>query len=85
MPSSVLVKFSISAVPKRPIWIRIREHVQNIIKSYPKHSISKHYATHHNKDPPPLSFIGENPLAIVSLSGYMRILFSLRGIILNSI
>lgn len=41
---------------KRPMWKRIREHIQNIKKAFPKHSVSKHFAMHHNSDPTDLKF-----------------------------
>ncbi|CAI9585363.1 unnamed protein product, partial [Staurois parvus] len=33
---------------KRPLWKRIKEHVKNIQKGFSKHSVSKHFLTHHN-------------------------------------
>lgn len=41
---------------KRPMWKRIREHIQNIKKSFPKHNVSRHFAMHHNSDPKQLKF-----------------------------
>lgn len=41
---------------KRPLWKRIREHIQNIRSGYPKHSVSRHFALHHNKDPTHIKF-----------------------------
>lgn len=41
---------------KRPMWKRIREHIQNIRKGYPKHSVSKHFDRYHNRDPRGLQF-----------------------------
>lgn len=40
---------------KRPLMVRIREHVQNIIKGFPKHSVSRHFTQVHN-DPKHLQF-----------------------------
>lgn len=36
---------------KRELWKRLREHVQNIKKGFDKHSLSRHYAKYHKKDP----------------------------------
>lgn len=36
---------------KRPMWNRFLKHVQNIQKSFSKHSISRYFAQHHDKDP----------------------------------
>lgn len=41
---------------KRPMWKRIREHIQNIEKGFPKHSVSRHFALYHDKDPALLKF-----------------------------
>lgn len=41
---------------KRPLMVRIREHIQNIKKGFPKHSVSKHFALVHDKNPAHLTF-----------------------------
>lgn len=46
---------------KRPLRVRIKEHVQNILNGYDKHSVSKHFLLHHNKDPTQLRFWGIEP------------------------
>lgn len=46
---------------KSPLKICIREHVQNILKGFDKHSVSKHFVICHNKDPTQLKFWGIEP------------------------
>lgn len=46
---------------KRLLKIRIKEHVQQIIKGFDKYSVSKHFATCHDKDPTHLKFGGIEP------------------------
>lgn len=46
---------------KRPLRVRIKEHVKNIINGYDKHCVSKHFLTCHNKDPTHLTFWGIIP------------------------
>lgn len=46
---------------RRPLRIRIKEHVQTIIKGFEKHNVSKHFLLHHNKDPTQLKFWGIEP------------------------
>lgn len=41
---------------KRPMWKRIQEHIQNIRNGFPKHSVSRHFALCHNKNPAGLKF-----------------------------
>lgn len=43
---------------KRALKTRVKEHIRNIIKGYPKHSVSKHFLNTHNKDPSQLQFWG---------------------------
>ena len=42
----------------RELKVRINEHVANIIKGYPEHSVSKHFDLYHNRDPSLLKFYG---------------------------
>ena len=46
---------------KRLLRIRIKEHVKNILKGFDNHGVSRHFATHHNKDPSHLKFWGIEP------------------------
>ena len=41
---------------KRPLWKRLREHVQNIEKGFPKHNVSRHFDLCHHRDPKELKF-----------------------------
>ena len=41
---------------KRPMWKRIREHVQNIEKGCDEHNVSRHFKQCHNNDPRGLKF-----------------------------
>lgn len=34
------------------------EHLANIIKGFPKHNLSRHFALQHNKDPSQLTVLG---------------------------
>ena len=42
----------------RPLKVRIREHVKNIRKGFPYHSLSKHFSEVHNSDPSQMIFYG---------------------------
>lgn len=42
----------------RPLYKRIREHIKNIRKGYPQHSVSRHFNEYHHRDPSVLSFCG---------------------------
>ena len=42
----------------RQLKIRINEHLKNIKNSFPNHSVSKHFASHHASDPSPCTFYG---------------------------
>lgn len=46
---------------KRALRVHIKEHVQNILKSFDKHSVSKHFSLVHNKDPSHLKLWGIEP------------------------
>lgn len=41
---------------KRPLWKRLRVHVQNIKPGFQKHSVSRHFAEVHRKNPTELKF-----------------------------
>ena len=41
---------------KRPLMVRIKEHIKNILKGFDKHSVTRHFAEVHHKDPRHLSF-----------------------------
>ena len=41
---------------KRPMWKRIREHVQNIQKAFPKHNVSRHFDLCHHNNPKEMKF-----------------------------
>lgn len=43
---------------KRPLSVRLNEHITNIINGFSKHSVSKHYSVAHNKDPSNTLFLG---------------------------
>ena len=43
---------------KRALKVRIKEHVENIIKGFPKHNVSRHFDQIHNRDPTQLQFRG---------------------------
>lgn len=43
---------------RRPLSVRLNEHITNIINGFPKHSVSKHYLVSHNKDPSKTLFLG---------------------------
>lgn len=43
---------------KRPLQVRLNEHINNIRKGFTKHSVSKHYLTVHNKDSSNTIFLG---------------------------
>ena len=43
---------------KRPLHIRLNEHLTNICNGFPNHSVSKHYLLAHNKDPVGTIFLG---------------------------
>ena len=43
---------------KRALKVRVSEHVENIIKGFPKHSVSRHFDQVHNRDPTQLQFWG---------------------------
>lgn len=42
----------------RPLCVRIREHINNIKKGFPKHNLSKHFDEFHQRDPSGLIFYG---------------------------
>ena len=42
----------------RELKVRINEHVANILKGFPNHSVSRHFEACHNKDPRLLTFYG---------------------------
>lgn len=42
----------------RPLYVRIREHIKNIRKGFPKHHLSRHFDAFHNRDPTGLVFYG---------------------------
>ena len=46
---------------KRPLKIRIKEHVVNIQNGFDKHSVSRHFDAVHNRDPSHLKFWGIAP------------------------
>ena len=46
---------------KRPLKIRIKDHVVNIQKGYDQHSVSRHFDAVHNRDPSHLKFWGIAP------------------------
>ena len=43
---------------KRPLRVRLNEHITNILNGYDKHSVSKHYLLKHNRDPSNTLFLG---------------------------
>lgn len=43
---------------KRPMQVRLGEHITNIKNGYQYHSVSKHYALHHNRNPANTLFLG---------------------------
>ena len=43
---------------KRPLQVRLNEHINNIRNGYTKHSVSKHYLLKHKKDPTNTLFLG---------------------------
>lgn len=43
---------------KRPLQVRLNEHINNIRKGFTKHSVSKHYLTAHRRDPTGTIFLG---------------------------
>ena len=43
---------------KRPLQVRLNEHINNIRLGYTKHSVSKHYLLAHNKNPKNTIFLG---------------------------
>lgn len=42
----------------RPLCVRIREHITNIRKGFPKHNLSRHFDEFHHRDPSALVFYG---------------------------
>lgn len=42
----------------RPLFVRIREHIKNIRKGFPNHSLSRHFDDAHQRDPSGLIFYG---------------------------
>lgn len=42
----------------RPLYVRIREHINNIRKRFPKHNLSRHFQEVHQRDPTGLFFYG---------------------------
>lgn len=63
MPSNVIADYNILAAQKKASenQFKKKEHVQNILKGFDKHSVSKHFAKYHNKDPTHLKFWGIVP------------------------
>lgn len=49
---------NMSAGPTMALNVRIGEHLVNIHKGFDKHSLSKHFAYCHRKDPSSLEVIG---------------------------
>lgn len=49
----------------RPLWVRIREHINNIKKGYPRHSLSRHFKEAHRKDPGVMTFYGIDRKSVV--------------------
>lgn len=43
---------------KRPLQVRLNEHINNTRRSFTKHSVSKHYLTVHNRNPSNTIFLG---------------------------
>lgn len=43
---------------KRPLSVRLNEHVTNILAGFPKHPVSRHYLETHNRDPRKTIFLG---------------------------
>lgn len=43
---------------KRPLQVRLNEHITNIKSGFTNHSVSKHYLLVHNKDPSNTLFLG---------------------------
>ena len=43
---------------KRPLRVRLNEHITNILTGFKNHSVSKHYLLKHNKDPSNTLFLG---------------------------
>lgn len=60
----------------RPLRVRIREHINNIKKGFPKHNLSRHFNEYHRRDPSGLIFYGIDTIKEQWRGGNKKILIS---------
>lgn len=60
----------------RPLRVRIREHITNIRKGFPKHNLSRHFNEFHHRDPSGLVFYGIDTIKDNWRGGSKKVLIS---------